>query len=103
LKKGEKTMKRRDDFTTGPKERLVESIKSGKTAEALRYASDLYEMFRGMHDGFINTISLMHGKLAEANGEEWLEGFTRDRMVPRWRLIFQTMQNMTPEQRVNMI
>jgi hypothetical protein len=24
-------MKRRDDFTTGPKERLVESIKSGKT------------------------------------------------------------------------
>ena len=59
-------------------------------------------MFRGMHDGFINTISLMHGKLTEAHGEEWLEGFTRDRMS-RWRSIFQTMKDMSPEERVKTI
>jgi hypothetical protein len=45
----------------------------------------------------------MHGKIAEANGEEWLEGFTRDRIYPRWRPIFQTMKDMMPEERVNMI
>jgi hypothetical protein len=28
--------------------------------EALRFVDDLYEMFRGMHDGFINAMSLMH-------------------------------------------
>jgi hypothetical protein len=28
--------------------------------EALRFVNDLYEMFRGMHDGFINVMSLMH-------------------------------------------
>jgi hypothetical protein len=95
-------MRRRDDFIIGPKEKLIEAIQSGKTEEALRNTNDLYEMFRGMHDGFINTISLMHAKLAEAKGEEWLEKFTRDRML-RWRSIFQTMKNMTPEQRVSMI
>jgi hypothetical protein len=95
-------MRRRHDFTMGPKEKLIEAIKSGKTEEALRYTNDLYEMFRGMHDGFINTISLMHGKLAEAHGEEWLEGFTRARMA-RWRSIFQTMRDMSPEDRVKMI
>jgi hypothetical protein len=96
-------MKRRDHFLIGPKEKLMEAIKARKTEESLKYANELYEMFRGMHDGFINLISLMHAKLAEANGEEWLEGFTRDRMLPKWRLNFQTMKNMTPEQRVNMI
>ncbi len=68
-------MRRRDDFLIGPKEKLIEAIKSGKTEEALRYAHDLYEMFRGMHDGFINTISLMHGKLPkrmERNGSRGL-------------------------------
>jgi hypothetical protein len=87
----------------GPKEKLIEAIKSGKIEKALGYVNDLYEMFRGMHDGFINAISLMHGKLAEAKGEEWLEGFTRDRIYPRWRPIFQTMKDMTPEERVNLI
>lgn len=96
-------MRRRYDFTIGPKEKLIEAIKSGKTEEALKYVNDLYEMFRGMHDGFINWISLMHAKLAEAKGEEWLEEFTRDRIYPRWRPIFQTMKDMSPEQRVNMI
>ena len=95
-------MKRRNEFLRGPKEKLIEAIKSGRTEEALRYTNDLYEMFRGMHDGFINTISLMHGKLAEAHGEEWLEGFTRARMA-RWRSIFQTMRDMSPEDRVKMI
>ena len=95
-------MRRRDNFTIGPKEKLIEAIKSGKTEEALRHVDELYEMFRGMHDGFVNTISLMHGKLAEANGEEWLEKFTRDRLS-RWRSIFQTMKNMSPEERVKMI
>jgi len=71
--------------------------------EALRFVDDLYEMFRGMHDGFINAMSLMHAKLAEANGEEWLEGFTRDRIYPLWRPIFLTMKNMSPEQQVNAI
>jgi hypothetical protein len=96
-------MRRRDNFIKGPKEKLIEAIKSGKTEKALGYVNDLYEMFRGMHDGFVNAISLMHGKLAEANGEEWLEGFTRDRIYPRWRPIFQTMKDMMPEERVNMI
>jgi len=96
-------MRRRDNFIIGPKEKLIEAIKSGKTEKAFGYVNDLYEMFRGMHDGFINAISLMHGKLAEAKGEEWLEGFTRDRIYPRWRPIFQTMKDMTPEERVNLI
>ena len=96
-------MRRRDNFIMGPKGKLIEAIKSGRTEKALGYVNDLYEMFRGMHDGFINAISLMHGKLAEANGEEWLEGFTRDRIYPRWRPIFQTMKDMMPEERVNMI
>ena len=96
-------MKRRDDFTIGPKEKLIEAIKSGKTEEALKYVSDLYELFRGMHDGYVNWISLMHGKLSEANGEEWLEGFTRDRIYPKWRQIFQAMKDMPPEERVRMI
>jgi hypothetical protein len=96
-------MRRRDNFIIGPKEKLIEAIKSGRTEKALGYANDLYEMFRGMHDGFINAISLMHGKLAEANGEEWLEGFTRDRTYPRWRPIFQTMKDRMPEERVHMI
>ncbi len=96
-------MRRRGNFIKGPKEKLIEAIKSGKTEKALGYVNDLYEMFRGMHDGFVNAISLMHGKLAEANGEEWLEGFTRDRIYPRWRPIFQTMKDMMPEERVNMI
>ncbi len=95
-------MARKDNFTIGPKEKLIAAIKSGKTEEALRYADELYEMFRGMHDGFVNTISLMHGKLAEAKGEEWLEGFTRDRLS-RWRSIFGTMKTMSPEERVDMI
>ena len=95
-------MKRRDEFLIGPKEKLIEAIKSGKTEEALEYTNDLYEMFRGMHDEFINTVNLMHGKLAEAYGEEWLEGFTRARMA-RWRSIFQTMRDMSPEDRVKMI
>ena len=95
-------MRRRDNFTIGPKEKLIEAIKSGKTEEALRHVDELYEMFRGMHDGFVNTISLMHGKLAEANGEEWLEKFTRDRLS-RWRSIFGTMKTMSPEERVDMI
>jgi hypothetical protein len=92
-------MRRRDNFTIGPKEKLIEAIRSGKTEEALKHVDELYEMFRGMHDGFVNTISLMHGKLAEVNGEEWLEKFTRDRLS-RWRSIFQTMKNMSPEERV---
>jgi hypothetical protein len=96
-------MKRRDDFLIGPKDKLIEAIKSGKKEEAVEYANEMYEMFRGMHDGFINMISLMHGKLAEAHGEEWLKGFTWDRMLPKWRLTFQTMKDMTPEQKVNMI
>jgi hypothetical protein len=96
-------MRRREDFLIGPKEKLIEAIKSGKTEESLRFVNDLYEMFRGMHDGFINAMSLMHAKLAEAKGEEWLEGFTRDRIYPVWRPIFLTMKNMSPEQRVNMI
>jgi hypothetical protein len=95
-------MKRRDNLTIGPKEKMIDAIKSGKTEEALRHVDELYEMFRGMHDGFINTISLMHGKLAEAKGEEWLEGFTRDRLS-RWRSIFGTMKTMLPEERVKMI
>ena len=95
-------MKRRDEFLIGPKERLIEAIKSGKTEEALLYTDDLYEMFRSMHDGFVNTISLMHARLAEAHGEEWLEGFTRARMA-RWRSIFETMRDMSPEDRVKMI
>ena len=95
-------MRRRDDFLIGSKERLKNAIESGDKSEALRCADDLYEMFRGMHDGFINTISLMHGRLAEAHGEEWLEGFTRARMA-RWRSIFQTMKDMSPEERVKMI
>ena len=95
-------MKRRDEFLRGPKERLIEAIKSGKTEEALLYTDDLYEMFRSMHDGFVNTISLMHARLAEAHGEEWLEGFTRARMA-RWRSIFETMRDMSPEDRVKMI
>jgi hypothetical protein len=95
-------MARKDNFAIGPKEKLIEAIKSGKTEEALRYADELYEMFRGMHDGFVNTISLMHGKLAEAKGEEWLEGFTRDRLS-RWRSIFGAMKTMSPEERVDMI
>jgi hypothetical protein len=95
-------MRRRDDFTIGPKEKLMDAIRSGKTEEALAYVNELYEMFRGMHDGFVNTISLMHGKLAEANGEAWLERFTRDRLS-RWRSIFGTMENMSPEERVSMI
>jgi hypothetical protein len=44
----------------------------------------------------------MHGKLAEAKGEEWLEGFTRDRLS-RWRSIFGAMKTMSPEERVAMI
>ncbi len=95
-------MRERDDFIIGPKEKLISAIKARNTEEALRYANELYEMFRGMHDGFVNTISLMHGKLADANGEEWLEKFTRDRLS-RWRSIFQTMKNMSPEERVRMI
>lgn len=95
-------MKRREDFNIGPKEKLIEAIKTGETEKAIHYTNELYEMFRGMHDGFINTISLMHGKLAEAYGEEWLEGFTRKRMA-RWRSIFQTMKEMAPEQRVKRI
>ena len=95
-------MKRRDDFLIGPKERLIGAIKSGNKEEALQYANQLYEMFRGMHDGFINTISMMHGKLAEAHGEEWLEGFTRERMS-RWKSVFQTMKDMSPEERVRML
>jgi len=95
-------MRRRDNFTIGPKEKLIGAIKSGKTEEALRYADELYEMFRGMHDGFVNTISLIHGKLAEVNGEEWLEKFTRDRLS-RWRSIFGAMKTMSPEERVKMI
>jgi hypothetical protein len=95
-------MRRRDNFTIGPKEKLIGAIKSGKTEEALRYADELYEMFRGMHDGFVNTISLIHGKLAEAKGEEWLEGFTRDRLS-RWRSIFGAMKTRSPEERVKMI
>jgi hypothetical protein len=95
-------MKRREDFQIGPKERLVGAIKSGNKEDALQYANELYEMFRSMHDGFVNSISLMHGKLAEANGEEWLEGFTRDRMS-RWKTVFQAMKDMTPEERVRMI
>jgi hypothetical protein len=96
-------MKRRDDFLMGPKEKLIEAIKSGKTEEALRSVNDLYEMFRGMHDGFINAISLMHAKLAEANGEEWLDGFTRSRIYPAWRPIFLAMRDMSPGQRVNAV
>lgn len=95
-------MKRRGDFNIGPKEKLINAIKSGETEEALNYTHELYEMFRGMHDGFINTISLMHGKLAEAYGEEWLEEFTRKRMA-RYRTIFQAMKDMNPEQRVRKI
>jgi hypothetical protein len=95
-------MRKRDDFSIGPKEKLIEAIKSGKAEEALRHVDELYEMFRGMHDGFVNTISLMHGKVAEAKGEEWLEGFTRDRLS-RWRSTFRTMKTMTPEERVKMI
>ncbi len=96
-------MKRRDDFLIGPKERLIEAIKSEETEEALRCVKDLYEMFRGMHDGFVNAISLMHAKLAEANGEEWLDGFTRARIYPAWRPIFLAMKDMAPEQRVHAI
>lgn len=96
-------MRRRDNFIIGPKEKLIEAIKSGKTEEALRQVNDLYEMFRRVHDSYVNAISLMHGKLAEAKGEEWLEGFTRDRIYLGWKPIFQTMKNMSPEQRVNMI
>ena len=96
-------MKTRDDFLIGPKEKSIEAIKSGKTGEALRSVNKLYEMFRGMHDGFVNAISLMHAKLAEANGEEWLEGFTRARIYPGWRPTFLTMKDMSPEQRVNAI
>jgi hypothetical protein len=95
-------MKKRDNFTVGPKEKLIKAIKSGKTKEALSYVNELYEMFRGMHDGFVNTISLMHGKLAEAKGEEWLEKFTRDRLS-RWRSIFGNMKSMPPEERVKAI
>jgi hypothetical protein len=96
-------VKKRDEFVIGPKEKLIEAITSGKTKEALRGTTDLYESFRGMHDGFVNQISLLHAKLAEANGEEWLEGFTRNRLYQKWRSIFQTMKKMSPEQRVNMI
>lgn len=95
-------MKRREDFNIGPKEKLIKAIKSGETEKALNYTDELYEMFRGMHDGFINTISLMHGKLAEAYGEEWLEGFTRKRMA-RWRSTFQLLKEMDPEKRVERI
>lgn len=62
-------MRRRDNFLIGPKEKLIEAIKSGRTEEALRFVNDLYEMFRGMHDGFVNAMSLMHAKLVEANGK----------------------------------
>ncbi len=93
---------KREDFTVGPKEKLMDAIKSGKTEEALQYANELYEMFRGMHDGFVNTISLLHGKLAEAKGEEWLENFTRERLS-RWRSIFETWKNLSTEERVKAI
>lgn len=99
----QKFMRRRDEFLIGPKEKVIEAIKSGKTEEALRCVNDLYEMFRGMHDAFVNAISLMYAKIAEANGEEWIEEFTRTRIFSVWRPIFQTMKNMSPEQRVNMI
>lgn len=93
---------KREEFTVGPKEKLMETIKSGKTEEALQYANDLYEMFRSMHDGFVNTISLLHGKLAEAKGEEWLENFTRERLS-RWRAIFENWKNLSIEERVKAI
>lgn len=44
-------MRRRNNFLVGPKEKLIEAIKSGKTEEARRYVNDLYEMFRGMQEG----------------------------------------------------
>jgi len=93
---------KRDDFTIGPKEKLIEAIQSGKTQEALQYVNELYEMFRGMHDGFVNTISLLHGKLAEAKGEEWLENFTRERLT-RWRSTFEHWKTLPTEERVKAI
>jgi len=95
-------MIQRDDFTIGPKEKLIEAIQSGKTQEALQYVNELYEMFRGMHDGFVNTISLLHGKLAEAKGEEWLENFTRERLT-RWRSTFEHWKTLPTEERVKAI
>jgi hypothetical protein len=43
-------MRKSDNFIIGPKEKLVEAIKSGKTEEAMRHANDLHEMFWGIHD-----------------------------------------------------
>jgi hypothetical protein len=92
---------RRDDFLIGPKEKAIEAIKSGKAEEALRYLNEAYDMFRDMHDGYVNGYSLMQGLLAEVHGEEWLEEFNRKRVFQTYEPSFRAMKNMSPEQRVD--
>jgi hypothetical protein len=94
---------RRDDFLEGPREKAMESIKAGKTQEALGYLNDVYEQFHALHDAYSNDISLLEGTLAQMQGDQWYEAFERKKINEILRPKFERYQTMTAEQKVEAI
>ena len=91
---------RRDDLCVSPRDKAIECIKAGKTEEALKYLDEVHEQFHILHDRYCDDISRGLGKLAEANGEEWLKQYVGDEIVEAMTARYTPWKNKTLEERV---
>ena len=91
--KGERTMKKRDDFCRSTVDRAIEAIDKNRSDEAKDLAREIWEETRPVHDQYGDLMGFLFTYIANKLGEEAVEDVHRYMAEAMWKPMLEALKD----------